>query len=226
LIGKRLPCKQVNEGSNPFISTMAQKHRWQCNALSGRRSRVQVPSGSLDTSGKGPLRFVVSSFNYLEVYVKKIIVAVAALLALFAGPAFADHKDSHNPGGEKVVICHATSSETNPYVRIEVSVNAIGGHFDNPGTPLAGHEDDLYLPAGSACPGGSTEPTDPVTPTDPTDPTDPVTPTDPVDPTTPVVPEVPETPESPDSSGERKVTAPPEPAGVPAAVPTAVDAGL
>ena len=29
----------------------------------------------------------------------------------------------------KVVICHATSSPSNPYVRIEVSSKAEGGHF-------------------------------------------------------------------------------------------------
>jgi hypothetical protein len=45
----------------------------------------------------------------------------------------------------KVTICHATSSETNPYTRNVVSSNAIGGHFNNPGSPKAGHEDDLLL---------------------------------------------------------------------------------
>lgn len=60
---------------------------------------------------------------------------------------------------EKVVICHATESETNPWVEIEVSINAINGHFDNNGTPLAGHEDDLLLAQGEHCPGVS-EPTE------------------------------------------------------------------
>lgn len=54
---------------------------------------------------------------------------------------------------DKVTICHATSSETNPWVRIVVSPNAIGGHFDNPGTPKAGHEDDVLLQGDVACPG-------------------------------------------------------------------------
>src|SRR3989338_7285140 len=53
---------------------------------------------------------------------------------------------------DKVTICHATSSETNPYTQIVVSSNAIGGHFENPGTPKAGHEDDLLLEGEVECP--------------------------------------------------------------------------
>ena len=53
---------------------------------------------------------------------------------------------------EKVTICHATSSVTNPYTKITVSENAIGGHFDNPGTPKAGHEKDILLEGDVACP--------------------------------------------------------------------------
>lgn len=52
----------------------------------------------------------------------------------------------------KVTICHATSSDTNPWVRIVVSENAIGGHFDNPVTPKAGHEDDVLLQGEQPCP--------------------------------------------------------------------------
>lgn len=75
-----------------------------------------------------------------------IVVVVAAILifclgaVVFAEPA------------PKVTICHATSSETNPWTRIVVSENAIGGHFDNPGTPKAGHEDDVLLEGDVACP--------------------------------------------------------------------------
>ena len=49
---------------------------------------------------------------------------------------------------EKVTICHATSSESNPYVAIKVSVNSgYEPHLsDNPGSsPLAGHEQDFIL---------------------------------------------------------------------------------
>src|SRR3989338_2770028 len=65
---------------------------------------------------------------------------------------------------DKVTICHATSSETNPYTQIVVSENAIGGHFENPGTPKAGHEDDLFFYGEVDCPGGET-PTSTQTPT-------------------------------------------------------------
>lgn len=52
----------------------------------------------------------------------------------------------------KVTICHATSSAENPWVRIVVSDSAIGGHFDNPGSPKAGHEDDILLEGEVDCP--------------------------------------------------------------------------
>ena len=49
---------------------------------------------------------------------------------------------------DKVTICHATSSESNPYVAIKVSANSgYEPHLsDNPGnSPLAGHEQDFLL---------------------------------------------------------------------------------
>src|SRR3990167_5429871 len=45
----------------------------------------------------------------------------------------------------KVVICHATGSESNPYVKIVVSSNALSGHFNNNGSPVNGHEDDILM---------------------------------------------------------------------------------
>jgi uncharacterized repeat protein (TIGR01451 family) len=47
--------------------------------------------------------------------------------------------------GKKVTICHATSSETNPYNTLHVSENSTSGHFDENGTQLAGHELDLLI---------------------------------------------------------------------------------
>lgn len=74
----------------------------------------------------------------------------------------------------KVTICHATSSESNPYTRIVVSENAIGGHFDNPGTPKAGHEDDILLQGEVLCPIPEGEtPTTPQTTTTPEKPSTP-----------------------------------------------------
>lgn len=53
---------------------------------------------------------------------------------------------------EKVTICHATSSESNPWERLVVDSNATNGHFDENGTPLSGHEDDVLLPGDVPCP--------------------------------------------------------------------------
>jgi TolB protein len=86
------------------------------------------------------------------------------------------------PNAKKVLICHATSSETNPYVILDISINAAfkdqGGHFYENGSPAAGHEDDFVIgsapaefpdvPTGTIedCAGAVTEtPTATVTPT-------------------------------------------------------------
>ena len=45
---------------------------------------------------------------------------------------------------EKITICHATSSETNPYNEITVSVNGLNGHGD--------HADDIIPAPESGCP--------------------------------------------------------------------------
>lgn len=52
-------------------------------------------------------------------------------------------------GNDTVTICHAS---TNHYVQIVTSSNAISGHFENNGTPKAGHEDDLLLQGDVTCP--------------------------------------------------------------------------
>ena len=74
---------------------------------------------------------------------KRLIVGMfAAVLSLgiAAAPATATGGGHNDPPAEnkKVTLCHATSSETNPYNKIEVSVAAFynAGHID--------HEDDIW----------------------------------------------------------------------------------
>lgn len=89
------------------------------------------------------------------------LVAVTALFAIASDPlAFG--------ASDKVTICHATSSETNPYVTLEISEHAVygpGGHFLENGTTQAGHEQDHMGPCDPPpCPNPTPEPTPDVTP--------------------------------------------------------------
>jgi hypothetical protein len=47
---------------------------------------------------------------------------------------------------EKVVICHAAGLEDVPanWVTLELPLEALNGHFDEQGTPQAGHEEDYF----------------------------------------------------------------------------------
>lgn len=73
-------------------------------------------------------------------------LAIAAMIVMpFTGVAAPE---------EKITICHATSSETNPFETIHVSANATAGHFENNGTTKAGHEGDFIINEPDAlCPG-------------------------------------------------------------------------
>lgn len=82
----------------------------------------------------------------------KRILAVLGVtgLALTGASATAFATDeSSGGGGEKITICHATGSETNPYVPITISLNALNAHIGHQ------HEEDI-IPAndGKALPGG------------------------------------------------------------------------
>jgi hypothetical protein len=81
-------------------------------------------------------------------------------------------------GDGKVVVCHATSSDTNPYVRIEVSVNSIasaadwfnghGGHPEDTWEGFTARNGDVIAPQGSTdiCKDSPMEPTEtPIPPT-------------------------------------------------------------
>jgi len=72
-----------------------------------------------------------------------LAVAIAALIGMNATPTYAGP-------GVKGVICHATGSATNPFNGIVVGIQDSGllsnnGHLDANGSPLDGHEQDLYL---------------------------------------------------------------------------------
>jgi hypothetical protein len=76
----------------------------------------------------------------------KRILATAGIagLALFGVTAPA------NAGGDKVSVCHATGSETNPYVQISISENALNGNGGH-----ASHEGDIIPAPAAGCPGSS-----------------------------------------------------------------------
>ena len=78
--------------------------------------------------------------------INPIVLVIIILITAFILGMFITRANS------KVTICHATSSDTNPYVRIVVSENATSGHFENNGTPKAGHEDDILLQGEKDCP--------------------------------------------------------------------------
>lgn len=105
---------------------------------------------------------------------EKAVAAVFVMLVALAAIAFFTVEPAYG-GQDKVTICHATSSETNPFVTLTLAAPAVygpAGHFNENGTTQAGHEQD-YL--------GACEEEEP--PVDPEDP--------PVDPDPPTVPEDP-----------------------------------
>lgn len=97
-------------------------------------------------------------------------IAILSAITLLAVPAVVIAKKT------PVTICHATSSDTNPWVRIVTDDNATGGHFDNNGTTKAGHEKDVLLQDDVACPAPVAPPTNPVVPNTPTETNSAVTP--------------------------------------------------
>ncbi len=84
--------------------------------------------------------------------VKKITLTIVLAFSLVGMVAFATQSNPAKP--DKDTICHATGSQTNPYVRIVVNWNAINGHFNNNGSPLQGHQGDLLFEGEVDCPGG------------------------------------------------------------------------
>ena len=80
----------------------------------------------------------------------RIIGATLAVAACSVGLAVGAQASN----GDKVSLCHGTASESNPYVLISVSENALEGHLDGSG-PGHGQNNypDFLLPAGmTVCP--------------------------------------------------------------------------
>ncbi len=51
-----------------------------------------------------------------------------------------------------VTICHRTESDYVPYIKLTLPRNLISNHFDENGTPTAGHEGDLLFDSDVECP--------------------------------------------------------------------------
>jgi LPXTG-motif cell wall-anchored protein len=147
-------------------------------------------------------------------YMKKFLtgLVLAAMLALtFTLSAVGSASATSDDTEKKVVICHAAGQAgTTHYNTLEISENAVygrngnAGHFEENGTPQAGHEQDYFGPC--------VTPTETVTPTPTPTETVVVTPTPTVTVTTPAV--VTPTPETP------VAIAPPVKTQKPTATPT------
>jgi hypothetical protein len=85
---------------------------------------------------------------------RKKIISSVALVAGLAGLGVAAAPSGAEPA-EKVRVCHGTASETNPYVLIEVSANALRGHIDEADGQAHGHRNHPdFLPGdGEDCDG-------------------------------------------------------------------------
>lgn len=81
----------------------------------------------------------------IEVTVRVVVglLIVASILLLAPGIVWG------HP--ETVQICHATQSETNPWLLLEISHHGGAGHFDEDGF-LPGHERDFFVDENNPCP--------------------------------------------------------------------------
>lgn len=133
------------------------------------------------------------------------IALAAALMAVGLLALTISWVDGKQP--DKVTICHATGSETNPYVELPIAPSAVygpGGHFNE-------HEEDYFGPCHPASP--SPSPTG--TPEPSSEPSASPTPEPSVEPS----PEPSATP-SPEPSVQPSVSPDPQPTPVPTPPPT------
>lgn len=80
---------------------------------------------------------------------KRILATLGVTSLALLGATATAFATGESGGGEKITICHATGSETNPYVPITIDLNALNGHAGHQ------HEEDI-IPAnnGKVLPGG------------------------------------------------------------------------
>lgn len=81
---------------------------------------------------------------------KRILASLGVTsLAMLGATATAVATDESSGGGEKITICHATGSETNPYVSVTTDLNGLNGHVGHQ------HDEDI-IPRnnGKVLPGG------------------------------------------------------------------------
>lgn len=73
-----------------------------------------------------------------------------ALAVMFVLPLLAVAPNLYADPPAKTALCHATSSESNPYTYLELPPSPLDNHIDSNGSPLAGHEQDFF-PVDSDC---------------------------------------------------------------------------
>lgn len=78
---------------------------------------------------------------------RTILTAFALSATLFAGVAGAAQDD-------KILLCHGTASEPNPYVLISVDASALAGHFDGTAPGHGPRNNPDVYPVNGECPGG------------------------------------------------------------------------
>ncbi|MEN8253022.1 MAG: hypothetical protein ABFQ62_01440 [Patescibacteria group bacterium] len=109
-----------------------------------------------------------------------LIAAMSKATSFAQSSSFPNYEECEENYDGKLLFCHATSAEDNPYVLVETACEAVygkngnAGHLDENGTPLAGHENDVMADENGDCPGDEEEPepTETPIPTETPDPTD------------------------------------------------------
>ncbi|MFF1251390.1 hypothetical protein ACFVYC_02685 [Pseudarthrobacter sp. NPDC058329] len=80
---------------------------------------------------------------------KRILTALGVASFSLLGATATAFASDESSGGEKITICHATGSETNPYVPVTISLNALNAHLGHQhGEDIIPGNDGKVLPYG------------------------------------------------------------------------------